>query len=227
MNQQICELVPQLFSRSEIMILDFSQISPGLPEYKNIKAFFNKARSLEIDPKLPENRQEFNNNFLDKTGKRYLIGKYMENRIEMLKGSKIAEEGRTIHLGIDIFSKNLEPVFAPCDAEIVSVGKEGGDHSFGHYIILKPDPAVINDYIFLGHLSKRLPRISRVARGQQIASLGDYINGENGGWSRHLHVQLLKNLPENNLLPQGYTAKENLDQNIINYPDPSFLIFNR
>lgn len=80
------------------------------------------------------------------------------------------------------------------------------------------------NYIFLGHLSKDLPNMGSVNKGQKIAELGDYVNGENGGWSRHLHVQLLADLPQNNLLPPGYSSKENLVQNMIKYPDPSFLI---
>lgn len=225
MNNEFYELLPQLFTRSEIMILDFNQIPANLPEYKNIKIYFKKSVSLGIDPKLPENRQKYNDNFLNNTGKRYLISRYAEDRIEMFRGSKIAREGRTIHLGVDIFSKSLESVSAPCDAEIVTAAKEEGNHSFGHYIILKPDPAVTKNYIFLGHLSKKLPQLSKVIRGQQVARLGDYINGENGWWSRHLHVQLLRDLPTDNSFIPGYSSKENFSENRIKYPDPSFLVF--
>ncbi len=221
---KVFELLPELFTKSELMILDFNQIPSNLPEYKNIKLFFEKSRDAGNDPKLPENRQEFNNNFLDKTGKRYLISRYAEDRIEMLRGSKIAEEWRTIHLGIDIFSKNLEIVYAPCNGEIVATGFEEGGHSFGHYLILKPDLKLTKNYIFLGHLSKELLNIGSVTKGQKIADLGDYVNGENGGWSRHLHVQLLADFPQNNLLPPGYSSKENLNQSMIKYPHPSFLI---
>ena len=71
-----------------------------------------------------------------------------------------------------------------------------------------------------------LPKIGKVKKGQIIAKLGDYIDEENGVWSRHLHVQLLKNIPKNNSIPIGYSTKENLQKNIIKYPDPSFLVFN-
>ena len=221
----VFELMPELFSKSEIMILDFNQIPSDLPDYKNIKLFFDKSRASGKDPKAPENRQEFNNNFLNTAGLRYLISRYGEDRIEMLKGSKIAEEGRTIHLGIDIFSKNLEPVYAPCDGEIVMTGFEEGGHSFGHFIILKPDPKITENYIFLGHLSKNLPSKGPVKKGQKIANLGDYVDGENGGWSRHLHVQLLRDLPKDNIIPPGYSSKENLTQKMLEYPNPSFLVF--
>ena len=107
MKALITELMPKLFSSYELMVLDFSKISENLPEYKNIKSFFEKSYLAKINPRLPENRQAFNDFFLDKSGKHYLISQYREDRIEMLRGSNIEKEGRTIHLGIDIFSKNL------------------------------------------------------------------------------------------------------------------------
>src|SRR3989338_7547321 len=221
----VFELMPDLFTKSEIMILDFNQIPNDTPDFKNIKLFFEQSKASGKDPKAPENRQKFNNNFLDKAGLRYLISRYGEDRIEMLKGSKIAEEGRTTHLGIDIFSKNLEPVYAPCDGEIVVTEFEEGGHSFGHFVILKPDPKVTENYIFLGHLSKDLPNKGPVKKGQKIADLGDFVDGENGGWSRHLHVQLLRDLPGQNVIPPGYSSKENFAQKMLEYPNPSFLVF--
>jgi murein DD-endopeptidase MepM/ murein hydrolase activator NlpD len=225
MGMEVFELMPELFTKSEIMILDFNQIASESPEFMNIKLFFDKSLKQGVDPKLPQNRQQFNNIFLEKTGKRYLISRYAEDRIEMLKGSQIAQEGRTFHLGIDIFSKNLEYVYAPSNAEIVATGMEEGGHSFGHYLIMKLDPALSKDYLFLGHLSKHLPNLGKVTRGQVIAQLGDYIDGENGGWSRHLHVQLLAKLPINGSLPPGYSSKVDFSENLTRYPNPSFLVF--
>jgi len=222
---KVFEILPDLFTRSEIMILDFNQIPPNIPDFKNIQKYFLKCLEVGVDPKLPENRQRFNNDCLDKSGLRYLIGRYAEDRIEMLRGSQIEREGRTIHMGIDIFSKDLEDIFAPSDGEIVAVGNEAGDHSFGYYLIFKPVDELTPNYIFFGHLSKNLPVTGKVRSGQKIGSLGDYANGENGGWSRHLHVQLLRTLPQNNELPKGYSTKENLAENRVEYPDPAFLVF--
>jgi murein DD-endopeptidase MepM/ murein hydrolase activator NlpD len=221
----IYELLPQLFTHSAIVTLDFNQVRPSLPEYQNVERFFAASLSQKRNPRLPENRQRFNNEFLRRSGSRYLIGQYLEDRMQMLQGSEIAEEGRTIHLGIDIFTENLEQVYAPCNAEIIAVGREESDHSFGHYVILKPDPSVTPCFILLGHLSKRLPKLGKVRKGQPIAILGDYVGGENGGWSRHLHVQLLANNSEDIGLPPGYSSREDLARNQVKYPDPSFLVF--
>lgn len=224
MDNKIQPLLPELFTKSEIVILDFREIPSDLPEYKNIKIFFENCYKNGIDPKLAENRQIFNNNFLEKANKRYLIGRYLEDRIEMLRGSVMETEGRTIHQGIDIFSKDLEVVSAPCDVEIVKTGREKCKHGFGYYIILKPDPKITKNYIFIGHLSKDLPKLGKYSSGQEIVKMGDYINDENGGWSRHIHVQLLSDLPANNSIPWGYSTKQNLNQTMIEYPDSSFLL---
>ena len=80
---------------------------------------------------MPENRQRFNNQYLERAGLRYLISRYAEDRIEMLRGSQIEKEERTIHMGIDIFSKDLEDIFVPSDGEIVASGKETCDHALG------------------------------------------------------------------------------------------------
>jgi peptidoglycan LD-endopeptidase LytH len=226
MKNDLAEILPELFSNSEIMILDFNQIPKNIPEWKNIQAFFESSYKNGNDPKRPENRQIFNDTFIRKSGKRYLIGRYLEDRIRMLEGSDIEKEGRTIHLGVDIFSTNLEQVSAPCDGEIVKIGQEEGSHSFGYYLILKPDENIMDEYIFIGHLSNELLLPGKITKGQVIAKMGDYSNNENGGWSRHLHVQLLKRMPEKNLPPIGYSTKESLNKNMIEYPDPSRYILN-
>lgn len=123
---------------------------------KTLKVFLKKAEILELIQNYQKiDKQKFNKKFIDVSGKRYLISRYGEDRIEMLRGSKIAKEGRIIHLGIDIFSKNLEVVYAPFDAEIIKVGREEGNHSFGHYIILQTDSSITKNYIFLAFASSR------------------------------------------------------------------------
>lgn len=213
------EPLPELFTRSRLMILDFSEIPPDVRGEENIRLFFEDCEKRGLNPRLPENRQQFNNRMLQATGARYLVSRYGEDRSAMLAGSQIAKEGRTLHMGIDIFSQNLEPVFAPCDGEIVRVGFEDEAHSYGHYVILKPS-IDIGAYIFLGHLSKNLPGIGPVQAGERIAALGDYHENENGGWSRHLHLQFVCELPPEGQTPIGYSSRENFPENSRKFPDP-------
>ena len=218
------DVIKDVKNNSEVLIMDFNQINSSTTSYKNIKIFFEEGYKKGIDPKLPENRQRFNETFLALANKKYLIGKYGEDRKETLKGSQIAKEGRTIHLGVDIFSKELNDVNTPYNGEIVRTGFEPGPHSYGHYIIVKHEIKRDMFYTFYGHLSKNLPKLGLIKAGERIGSLGDFTNGENGGWSRHLHFQLLTELPPEGQTPIGYSTKANFEQNKRKFPDPNIIL---
>ena len=213
------EPLEDLFIRSKTLILDFAQIPNDAPKTENIKIFFEACAKEGTDPRLPQNRQRFNDRLLAATGKRYLVSRYAEDRSAMLLGSHIAKEGRVLHLGIDIFSKDLERVYAPCDGKIVRTGKEIEPHGYGYYVILQPNH-IDGIYFFLGHLSKDLPPLGSVQAGQPIARLGDFRDTENGGWSRHLHLQVLTVLPPEGQTPPGYATKTTIARLGQLYPDP-------
>jgi len=213
------EPLQNLFTSSSLLILNFDEIPPNTPSEYSIQKYFQDCETSGIDPRTPENRQKFNDALLVKSGMRYLVSRYGEDRISTLKGSQIAKEGRTIHLGVDIFCKNLEIVYAPCDGEIIRIGQELQSHSFGYYAILKPDNPHI-PYIFLGHLSSKMLRTGRVKAREPIATIGDYKDNENGGWSRHLHIQMLTNLPLNNQTLLGYSTTASFSTLSQKYPNP-------
>lgn len=208
----------ELFNSSKVLVLDLDQY-PDEPDKVPMREFFNNSKKNNMDPTLPENRQKFQDTLLSSWGVRYLIGQYGEDRKSMLEGSQIAKEGRTIHLAIDIFCKDLEPVISPCDGEIVRIDKEAGDHSFGNYLILRPD-SPDQPLLFFGHLAENNGKPRRVKTGETIAEIGDFINNENGGWSRHLHLQLLSSLPKLGEIPIGYSSKQDFMNNSRKYPSP-------
>ena len=214
---KLAEPMHEMFSRSRLLVLDFSEIADG--NEHSIKDYFEECERSGINPRLPENRQRFNDQLLARTGARYLISRYAEDRIAMLAGSEIAREGRTIHMGVDMFSTMLETIYAPCDGRIVETGLEDEPHGYGHYLIMQPD-GIEDTYFFFGHLSRRLPAKRAVKLGDAIANLGDYVDNENGGWSRHLHFQVLKDLPEPGQTPQGYATKANFSAMSKAFPDP-------
>lgn len=218
MSTQLLEIVPELFERSEILVWNFAEITAA-DRTKNIQAYMKAQEKLGHDPRDAFHRQEFNNTVLKHTDARYLIGRYGENRQDVLRGSHIAKEGRTYHLAIDIFSQNQEPVFAPCDGEIVRSDYEPGLHNYGNYIIMRPDDRSL-PYIFFGHLAADRHGFGRVNAGQQIARLGSFENEENGGWSIHLHLQLLTELPPLGDAPIGYSTFAELSKNQLRFPDP-------
>lgn len=212
------EPLPQLFRSSRRLVLDFAHIDPDTPKQENIAAYFSEMERQGKNPRLAQARQSFNDQLIEHTGSRYLVSSYAEDRIAMLRGSSIASEGRTLHLGIDIFSKDLEPVMAPCDGTVVRVGHEPQDHSFGYFVFIKPDDASL-PYVFMGHLGKSLPVLGCVKAGQVIARLGDFETGENGGWSRHLHFQLFQSLPQETEPLVGYASADDTSA-FTKYPDP-------
>lgn len=218
------EIMPGIRTESEVVILDFSQIPEDLPSYKNIQSFFRRNTRKGVDPKTPEARQSFNDNFLRRTKKRYLIGRYGENRIEMLRGSRIASEGRTIHLGIDLFTQNSETLYAPFDGKVVLSGREGENHSYGNYCVLEHSFGEEKIYTFYGHLSSQLPKVgTNIRRNEPFASLGSYKDNENGGWSIHLHFQLLVDLAPIGV-PIGYSTPNNFPENKEKFPDPNIIL---
>lgn len=204
---------------SSRMVLDFSLLDDELDVNKNIQKFFEVLSSNGADPKLPENRQKFNQSVFDRTDFQYLVSEYLEERSAMLEGSHIWKEGRVFHLGMDIFTAEQEAVYAVCDGEIVVSQKEPGDHGYGNYIILKPDDDSL-PYVFYGHLSDELPELGLVKAGDEVGRLGHWDGYENGDWSIHLHLQLLKELPATDEAPIGYTTHYNMAKNRVNFPDP-------
>lgn len=215
---QLAAPLPELFTRSRRLVLNFKDIPADTPANESIAAYFKQMEGQGKNPRLPQHRQAFNNSVLASTGCRYLVSAYGEDRIAMLQGSSIAQEGRTIHLGVDIFCKDTEPVMAPCSGTIVRTGRENEAHSFGNYVILQPDDNEL-PFLFFGHLSFDLPKQGHVEKGQTIGALGDYANNENGGWSRHLHLQCLRDLPPAGQASPGYGSAG--DTAILAaYPDP-------
>lgn len=209
----------ELFTHSRWLTLDFSRISPQTPDSQNMQLFFEQCQRDGLDPKSPEQRQRFNERVLAETGFRYLVSRYGEDRSAMLDGSEIAAEGRTLHLGVDIFCRDQETVYAPCDGEVIATGREPQDHSFGYYLVFKPTDQDI--YLFFGHLSAEPPvRRGQVSSGQAIARLGDYADGENGGWSRHLHLQLFTKPPLGQANLIGYSSRAKFSDNQHHYPNP-------
>lgn len=221
MQTRLHEIMPELFSRSEILIWNFGDITKT-DAHKNIKEYMRAQEKLGHDPRDAFHRQEFNEQVLRRTDSRYLIGRYLEDRSDILQGSHIASQGRTYHLAIDIFSKNQEPVFAPCDGQIVVSTRESGLHNYGNYLILKPDDTTL-PYIFFGHLASSKHPVGKVHAGQQIGQLGSFYQLENGGWSVHLHLQLLVELPPEGEAPIGYSSLTNLEKNKHLFPNPQSL----
>lgn len=127
------------------------------------------------------------------------VGRYKEARAVYRSplfagGSNPTDERRTVHLGIDLFVDAGAPVSAPLDATAYAFADNRAPLDYGPVVILKHQPDDAPQFFTLyGHLSREslasLRVGDRIAHGQPFARIGNV--GENGGWTPHLHFQII------------------------------------
>lgn len=136
---------------------------------------------------------------LHDSGKQVGIGQYNEVR-PFYTSTTFEQEGnngpewRTVHIGLDLFMKPGEPVYTPLDGEVVSAVENLGHRNYGPTVIVKHDVLPeLTFYTLYGHLSRSSLNLvspgDKLAAGTQVGTLGEL--HENGGWSPHLHFQIL------------------------------------
>ena len=132
------------------------------------------------------------------------VGRYDEPRLlysSPLFGSAgdPTSERRTIHLGIDLFAEQGTILHAPLDGVVHIVANNSSPLDYGPLVILRHETSGREEFFTLyGHLSKdaldNLKVGQRVARGQPFARVGS--TPENGGWTPHLHFQIILDVLE-------------------------------
>lgn len=130
------------------------------------------------------------------------VGRYDEPRLlyvvpAFAAGDGTIAEHRTIHIGLDLFAAAGTPVFAPLDGVVHVADERALPLDYGGVILLKHLTDDGTEFFTLyGHLRREsfrgLRAGQRVARGEQLACLGD--PAENGGWTPHLHLQIITDL---------------------------------
>jgi 4-aminobutyrate aminotransferase-like enzyme/Ser/Thr protein kinase RdoA (MazF antagonist) len=106
-------------------------------------------------------------------------------------------EGRTIHLGIDLFAPPGTPVHAPLRGSVHAMADNAQPQDYGPVVILRHETDDSTPfYTLYGHLSRetlgRLTVGQTIERGALIGTLGAI--EENGNWPPHLHLQLIVDL---------------------------------
>ncbi|PYU57674.1 MAG: hypothetical protein DMG55_19395 [Acidobacteria bacterium] len=132
------------------------------------------------------------------------VGRYDEPRLlysSSLFGSagNPTNERRTIHLGIDLFAEQGTILHAPLDGVVHIVANNSSPQDYGPLVILRHETSGREEFFTLyGHLSKdaldSLKVGQRVAGGQAFARVGSA--PENGGWTPHLHFQIILDVLE-------------------------------
>jgi 4-aminobutyrate aminotransferase-like enzyme/Ser/Thr protein kinase RdoA (MazF antagonist) len=137
------------------------------------------------------------------------------------------DERRTIHLGMDLFIDPGTAVSTPFDATIYAFADNQNPLDYGPVVILEHR---INEnlkfFTLYGHLSREslstLRVGDRLARGQSFACIGKA--SENGGWTPHLHFQIILDLLDRATDFPGVAFASQRDVFTSISPDPNLIL---
>lgn len=128
-----------------------------------------------------------------------VVGRYDEPRLVYASPGFAGEraEPRTVHLGVDLFAPAGSPVSAPLAGVVHSVQDNAAPLDYGPTVILQHATASGATFFTLyGHLARAgvatLQPGQQIARDEAFAALGT--PEENGGWSPHVHFQVIADL---------------------------------
>ncbi len=188
---------------------------------------FSSKNPKTLDYNL-NNFQEFNEdifNELKHSGKKWGIGKYLEERKNILRESiNIINEKRNYHLGLDIIVPYNSVVFCPLDGYVHKLGKETQKGNYGGYLVLKHKIKNEIFYSLYGHLKTphKVQLGQEVLAGQELAIIGK--ESDSGGWFCHLHLQIITQKAMNEGYSEwGYISKKLLPIVEEYFPNPNSL----
>jgi 4-aminobutyrate aminotransferase-like enzyme/Ser/Thr protein kinase RdoA (MazF antagonist) len=181
-------VIPQNLQGDSVQVLDLSVGSSLLP-----------TDLVELsEPALTQKLHAFLANSKATVG----IGRYDEPRAlysSSLFGdpTRPTDERRTVHLGIDLFVDPGTPVFTPFDANVHALANNKAALDYGPVVILRHEPEPgIEFFTLYGHLSSvasaPLKIGQKIGKGTAFAQVGK--TNENGGWTPHLHFQIILDL---------------------------------
>lgn len=206
-------------------------IDGGIPhsDYTPIDLSISNNDLSKIDMDNADAFENYVGNILQKNNAKVAFGGYNEDR-NLYKSSLIfndkEKEERNIHIGMDFWIKAGTPILAALDGRVHSFDFNAGKGNYGPTIILEHSLENHLFYTLYGHLS--MESIAEIEIGtlfkkaQPIATLGD--SSVNGGYSPHLHFQIIKNIENYFGDYPGVCSKKTLDFYLENCPDPNLLL---
>ncbi len=154
-------------------------------------------------------------------GSIYGIGRYNEKRPNLYLGENYEEEGRDIHMGVDIGAPEGTPVYAFYEGKVWGVFHHEGVLDYGPTLITEHNIESKVYWVLWGHLNlevlERWSPGDQFKSGQVIAHLGS--QEENGGWPPHLHFQVSLIEPSETNMP-GVVSEAQLKDSLKKFPDP-------
>ena len=183
----------------------------------------------QIEMKDPKNFENYIENHLSKNDAKVAFGGYKEERNlykqTSLFNDKNSDE-RNIHIGMDLWIKAGTSVLAALDGIVYGFDYNAGAGNYGPTILLEHTIENQTFYTLYGHLSVESIEDIEIGnffkQGQPLATLGD--SAVNGGYSPHLHFQIIKNIGKNFSDYPGVCSQKDLEYYIQNCPDPSLLL---
>ena len=166
--------------------------------------------------------------YISKRTKNYQLwglGGYLEKRNVYEKYALFHHKGkfRNIHLGVDIWAEEDCPIYLPFEGTIYGQDVQEDEGGYGGIIIVKHEFEDQTFYSLYGHLSHdsigMYDEGEYVEKGEVIGHLGSSI--ENGGWSPHLHLQLIINIGDWKRDYPGVCLEEERQFYATNCPDPA------
>lgn len=154
-------------------------------------------QALDLSDTARLNRYVFDQ--IHAAGALYGFGGYMEDR-EVYRRSTHFSAGdgppRSIHLGVDIWTREETPVHLPLDGKIHSFQVNATYGDYGPTIIVEHQLAGQTFFSLYGHLSMQsldgLHSGMELAAGEAFCRIGD--SRVNGDWPPHLHFQLITDM---------------------------------
>ena len=221
----------KLFTINRVQFENIKVIDGSIPysQYTPIDLSVSNSELSQIDLKNPNDFETFIENHLRKNNAKVAFGGYNEVRNLYKKTSLFNDEQadeRNIHIGMDLWIKAGTPVLAALDGTVYGFDYNTGAGNYGPTIILKHSFENQTFYTLYGHLSLESIRDIEIdthfKKGQQLATLGD--SSVNGGYSPHLHFQIIKNIGENFSDYPGVCNQKDLEYYLENCPNPNLML---
>jgi 4-aminobutyrate aminotransferase-like enzyme len=160
------------------------------------------------------------------------VGRYDEPRLlytsPLFGGSKNPiEERRTIHLGMDLFVQPGTNLHAPLAGTVHLLANNTAALDYGPVVILRHLTGDGEEFFTLyGHLSKetieKLKVGQALGQGEAFACVGE--SNENGGWTPHVHFQIILDLLDRGTGFPGVARATEREAWTALSPDPNLLL---
>ena len=212
-------------------LTDVKVIAPGI-SYADYVAIDLSDKNPDLNKELLSDAAAFENyieNYLSKKNALVAFGGYNEIR-NLYKRSTIFNgedfDERNIHIGLDLWIKEGTDVVAALQGTVHSFNFNNSLGDYGPTIILEHQLEDVQFYTLYGHLSlesiSNLEIGNQFQKGEKIGTLGNA--SVNGGYSPHLHFQIIKNIDQNSGDYPGVCSKNKLAYYLENCPDPNLLL---